>query len=45
MHDCKYLDDNSLKQLEFTAPSLQHLQVSANKNITDTGLLYLVKLA
>ncbi|XP_045156830.2 ATP synthase subunit s, mitochondrial-like [Mercenaria mercenaria] len=44
LHDCKYVDDNCLKQLQITASTLEHLQISANKQITDTGLLHLVEL-
>lgn len=41
LHNCVYLDDAALAKLEFVADSLEELEVSNCKNITDYGLLHL----
>lgn len=44
LDNCKYVDDRCLKQLQYLLGSLQMLQISTNKKITDQGLLYLEEL-
>jgi len=44
LHECAYLENNALNELIYVKDSLLFLQVSRCGNITETGLLHLVKL-
>ncbi|XP_060537382.1 ATP synthase subunit s, mitochondrial [Cylas formicarius] len=44
LHECQYLEDNALNELNFISNSLLFLQVSRCPNISDNGLLYLTHL-
>lgn len=41
LHNCVYLEDEALAKLQFVADTLEELEVSNCKNITDHGLLHL----
>lgn len=44
LHNCVYLEDQALAKLRFVADTLEELEVSNCKNITDFGLLSLKDL-
>ncbi|XP_058822905.1 ATP synthase subunit s, mitochondrial [Topomyia yanbarensis] len=44
LHKCVYLEDQALAKLKFVADTLEELEVSSCKNITDAGLLHLKDL-
>ncbi|KAL1493763.1 hypothetical protein ABEB36_009456 [Hypothenemus hampei] len=44
LHNCGYLENDALKQLNYIKDSLLFLQVSQCGNITETGLLHLISL-